>query len=430
MGDFIVKNGLTDGSGPNRLFLTLLLCTLASPVLPGVCLVIIAGWGFWRYRRELFDADLVSLSLLGLAIVALFATLTEQTLWGFVSILFFLVYFAVYQWMKKSVTAAQFQHGITLMSVAGVGIVAVMIIDRLGGFDSLPSSLAYFFGLESWKPTDSIRSTGTSGNANLAAGLLVCLALVSFYKIVAAGISLWQRLFWLSLFLAYNVGFYLTGTRMAWIALGCGIAVQLWCLFAPWLGQRLKPLYFSNVFLFMAVTALLLFNKDWLPRAASFHTDLFLRMQIWERSLQIFHDHWLFGVLPLHYGEVFLQRFGEYEFHAHNLWIGVAVDYGIIGFGLFVLLLVSSLIRGVQWIRLADGSPDKELAIVLMSVIVAFLGQGLADYTILVPQTGWLFLMSLGFMHIRWMQLTLHEPQRMVQKHVTPSSRTAFFVPK
>lgn len=428
MGDFIVRN-ITNGSR-NRLFLTLLLCTLVSPVLPGIWLAIIAGWSFWRYRRELFDVDLVSLAFLGFAIVALLATLTEQTLWGFVSILFFLIYFAVYQWMKKSVSVEQFQQGLTMMSVAGVGIVVVMVIDRLGGFDFLPPSLAYFFGLESWKPTTSIRSTGTSGNANLAAGLLVCLALISFYKIVANGILLRQRLFWVSVFLAYNIGFYLTGTRMAWIALACGIAVQLWLLLAPSFEQRIKVFYFSNVFLFVAAIVLLLFGKDWLPRAASFHTDLFLRMQIWERSLQIFHDHWLFGVLPLHYGEVFLQRFGEYEFHAHNLLIGIAVDYGIIGFLLFMLLLASSLLRGVLWIRWADSSSEKELAIVLMSITVAFLGQGLADYTILVPQTGWLFLMSLGFMHIRWMQLAQHHPQRTMQKHVAPSSRSAFFTPK
>src|SRR5690606_37424919 len=161
-------------------------------------------------------------------------------------------------------------------------------------FDFLPSSLAYFFGLESWKPTESIRSTGTSGNANLAAGLLVCLALVCFYKIVAAGRSLKQRLFWAGIFAVYALGFDLTGTRMAWIALGAGMAVQLWFLYGSFFKHWLKSFHFSHVLLLIALPGLLLLlGKEWLPREASFDTDLFLRLQIWERSLDIFYDNWL-----------------------------------------------------------------------------------------------------------------------------------------
>lgn len=411
-----------EGIGQNPLFLALLLCTVLSPVMPGVCLAFLAFYAWKKFRWELFEADLVSLALLGLASVALIATLIQQTWLGFVSILFLLIYFAVYGWMKKSVNVTQFQSGLSMMSVVGVGIVAVMVIDRLGGFEFLPTSLAYFFGLESWKPTDSIRSTGTSGNANLAAGLLVCLALVCFYKVIAVTSALKQRLFWAGLFALYMLGFGLTGSRMAWIALSFGIAVQLWFVFAPRIGRHLRQLHFSHVFVFFAVSGLLLLmNKEWLPREATFNTDLFLRLQIWERSLDIFHHNWLFGVLPLHYGEVFLQQFGQYEFHAHNLFIGIAVDYGIIGFILFNMLLVSSLIRGIQWIRWADSSREQELAIVLMSLIFAFIGQGLADYTILVPQTGWLFLMSLGFIHIRWMQLAPVKQLKAVRRKMPHS---------
>ena len=413
-----------EGVWQNPLFAALLVCTVLSPVLPGVWLGFIALWAWGKYRWQLLEGDLVTVTLLGLASVALVATLVHQTPWGFVAILFLTVYVVVYSWMKKSLTVAHFRTGLTLTAVTGTGIVAVMLIDRLGGFDFLPSSLAYFFGLELWKPTESIRSTGTSGNANLAAGLLVCLALVCFYKIVAAGRSLKQRLFWAGIFAVYALGFDLTGTRMAWIALGAGMAVQLWFLYGSFFKHWLKSFHFSHVLLLIALPGLLLLlGKEWLPREASFDTDLFLRLQIWERSLDIFYDNWLFGVLPLHFGEVFMEYFGQYEYHAHNLWIGIAVDFGLIGFTLFTLLLVTGLIRGVQWIHWANSRREKELAIVLMSLVMAFLGQGLADYTILVPQTGWLFLLSLGFIHIRWMQLAPLKQPKIEKRKLSHSPR-------
>lgn len=427
-----IKNEFSKGSLQNPLLLALLICTIMSPVMPGLWLCVIAAVAWWKYRWDFNDYDLVSVTFLGFAGIALMATLVQGSPWGFVSILFFLLYYVLYNWMKKHVNVAQFHSGLSLMGVAGVGIVAVMVINRLGGFDFLPSWAAYFFGLESWKPTESIRSTGTSGNANLAAGLLVCLALICSYKIVAGGTPLKKRLFWAGLFALYMVGFDLTGTRMAWIALSFGVAVQLWFLFGERIRRQVRQLHFSQVLVFLAAGGLLLLvNKDWLPREGSFNTDMFLRLQIWERSLDIFQDNWLFGVLPLHFGEVFKEYFGMYEFHAHNLFIGVAVDYGIIGFTLFTLLLVSALIRGVQWIRWADSRREKELSILLMSFIFAYLGQGMADYTILVPQTGWLFLMSLGFIHIRWLQLATAKQMRTVKRKVAHSPRTVnFLIPK
>lgn len=414
----------------NPWLLTLLICTLLSPVLPGMCLAAIAAAACWKYRWELFEADLVTATLLGLAGVSLIATLIHETPWGFVSILFFLLYLVVYSWMKKRVSVAQLYNGLIVMSAAGTGIVAVMLIHRWGGFEFLPSALAYFFGLESWKPTVSLRSTGTSGNANLAAGLLVCLALIAFHKAVAAGVSLGRRLFWAGAFVAYIVGFHLTGTRMAWIALSLGLAVVLWFTYGERMRVAVRGLHFSNVWVFVIAAVTVLFaNPNWLPRGASFNTDLFLRLQIWERSLLLFQDNWLFGVLPLHFGEVFREYFGQYEFHAHNLLIGVAVDYGIIGFALFALLLVSTLIRGFQWIHRAAGR-ERELAIVLMALFFAFIGQGIADYTILVPQTGWVFFMSLSFIHIRWSQLAAAGERKPLKQNVPPAPHTVHSLPK
>lgn len=341
------------------------------------------------------------------------------------------MYFWVYNWLKKSVNHEQFYNGLTVMGVAGAGIVLVMLINRAGGFDFLPASVQYFFGLESWKPTDSLRSTGTSGNANLAAGLLVCLALISFYKIIAPGRLVWRRALWAGLFALYMVGFELTGTRMAWIALSFGVAVQLWFLYGGRVREHVRQFHFSNIFIFFAAAAvLLLANKEWLPRQASFNTDLSLRLQIWERALHLFQHDWMFGVLPLHFGEVFKAHYGQYEFHAHNLWIGFAVDFGILGFTLLMLLLVSSLRRGIQWVRWAETKREQGLAILLLSFIFAYFGQGLADYTVLVPQTGWLFLMSLGYIHIRWLQLApLKQPQDEHRK-LTQSTRKVNPLPK
>ena len=216
---------------------------------------------------------------------------------------------------------------------------------RLRVFAFVPRLLLWLGVVEA---DESIRSTGTSGNANLAAGLLVCLALVCFYKIVAAGRSLKQRLFWAGIFAVYALGFDLTGTRMAWIALGAGMAVQLWFfLYGSFFKHWLKSFHFSHVLLLIALPGLLLLlGKEWLPREASFDTACFCGCKYGSGRWTSFYDNWLFGVLPLHFGEVFMEYFGQYEYHAHNLWIGIAVDFGLIGFTLFTLLLVTGLIRG------------------------------------------------------------------------------------
>lgn len=409
---------------------SLLLCTLVSPVLPGLALTVIAVYAGWTYRKELFERDYVAWTFLAFAGVAALGALVQQTAWGFVSIVFFLLYFTVYVWLKREVSVSQFQTGLSFMSLAGVGIVFVMVVNRWGGFDFLPSTALYFFGLESWKPTDSLRSTGTSGNANLAASLLVSLALITFYKLVRPSASFKDRLIWAVAFSAYLYGFILTGTRMAWIALAFGVAVQLQVLYAEWAKRRLKQLAFSHLFTIFALAGLLLGVKgEWLPRANALHTDLALRLEIWERALHIFHDNWLFGVLPLHFGEVFLREYGTYEYHAHNLFIGIAVDFGIVGFALFVLLLAVSVIRGIQWLHWSRDTRDRELATVLLSIVFGYLGHGLADYTILVPQTGWLFLMALGYIHIRWLQLApLHV--RPPDRKLAQSARTVHSIPK
>mgnify|MGYP001159186923 CR=1 FL=1 len=427
-----LNNGVAEGTLHNPMFLVLVMCTIISPVMPGVALAVIAAVTWWKRRGELHEFDLVSVILLALTAVAVVATFIQQTPWGFVSIFAFVMYFWVYNWFKKSVSHAQFYNGLSVMGVTGAAIVLIMLVNRAGGFDFLPATLQYFFGLESWKPTDSLRSTGTSGNANLAAGLLVCLALISFYKIIVPGrLFLRRRALWAGLFALYMVGFELTGTRMAWIALSFGVAVQLWFLHGRRVREHVRQFHFSNLFIFFAAAALLLLvNKEWLPRQASFNTDLSLRLQIWERALHLFQHDWMFGVLPLHFGEVFKAHYGQYEFHAHNLWIGFAVDFGILGFALFMLLLITSLRRGIQWIRWAETECDRGLAIMLLSIVFAFFGQGLADYTVLVPQTGWLFLMSLGYIHIRWLQLApLKQPQNEQHKF-THSTRKVNPLPK
>ncbi|WP_054951227.1 O-antigen ligase family protein [Numidum massiliense] len=427
----INKQYVVEDGPQNRLLLALLLCTVMSPILPGICLAAIAGLALWKYRWSLCDRDLVSIALLGLAGVAVIATIVQQTMWGFVSILAFLIYFAVYGWMKREVTVRDFDRGLTFASVAGVGIIVVMLIEQWGGFAFMPDAVGYFFGLDSWKPTESLRSTGTSGNANLAASLLVALALVAFYKLLSPGQTVQAKILWTGVAGSYLVGIALTETRMAWIALSFGLAVQFVFVYGERVRREMKRLHVSHYVVgLIACGIFLAANADLLPRHDSLGSDMLLRFEIWERALRIFNDNWLVGVLPLHFGEVFLHEFGVYEFHAHNMFIGIAVDFGIVGFCLFMLLFVSAVVRGIQWFAMADNARDKGLAIVLLSIVASYVGQGFADYTILVPQTGWLFITSLAFMHIRWLQLAPHKQAKAAKRKMAHVAQAFHLIPK
>ena len=104
---------------------------------------------------------------------------------------------------------------------------------------------------------------------------------------------------------------------------------------------------------------------------------------------------------------MFEQYTGEYLYHAHNILLGVAAEYGIFGLIIFTALIFITLVRARRWRKMAVEKKEKRLAGMLSSLLVAMMGHGMYDYPIISPQVGILFMLSIIFIHAQYEQKCL-----------------------
>jgi O-antigen ligase len=85
---------------------------------------------------------------------------------------------------------------------------------------------------------------------------------------------------------------------------------------------------------------------------------------------------------------------GQQIHHAHNILLGVATEFGVVGLSLFLLMMGITVYRARKWRKMAIRLEEKRLAGMMLSLIFAFIGHGMYDYTIIAPQVGSLFILS------------------------------------
>ena len=133
---------------------------------------------------------------------------------------------------------------------------------------------------------------------------------------------------------------------------------------------------------------LLIIYPDLLPRCDSISSYFDFRTGIWECALRSFADSPLFGKGYYSYSFIWVDYFKEQYYpalHAHNLYIELLINFGIIG----TLPLVGYCIsKSVSCIKNSIQSKDRLYLALIISVICALLVHGLVDTTILWPQTG------------------------------------------
>ena len=108
------------------------------------------------------------------------------------------------------------------------------------------------------------------------------------------------------------------------------------------------------------------------------------RITMWGNSIPMFKDHFLIGVgmgnWTKHYGayqnwykpdESLL--YGEYHANAHNDYVEILCEFGIIGFALFLWLIVA-LFRAMGCLL---ASRDKECYLLIVAVVLAVMGIGM-----------------------------------------------------
>lgn len=307
---------------------------------------------------------------------------------GLIPMAVFLVYYLLTVWIKQGLDWSwrEIQRLYLLFWVSGLYIAVVVLLQGLGWISQEPSWWGRLLGYSAIYQNDLTRSVGTSTNSNLAATLLICLALISIYALSVLK-KCWQKVAATAAFFLFCTAIWLTGSRGAWVGLTVGLLVQVWMT-----GNRRRTVL---LFAFLVLLGVLIYtNQTLIPREETLFATINVRIFVWQNAFRIFQDHWLFGVLPLHFGQVFTELTGKQVFHAHNILLGVATEFGVAGLTLFLLMLVMTVHRARKWRKTAVRVEEKRLSGMMLSLIFAFLGHGMYDYTIIAPQVGSLFFLS------------------------------------
>ncbi len=202
--------------------------------------------------------------------------------------------------------------------------------------------------------------------------------------------------------LVFTLGVYMlykTKSRGAWLA-----GVGGWIVF----GALLRNKWVFIILLLMAVSAPVI-----LPRYSIIHEDiekkeqsLRERYQLWRRAVQVIEKRPLFGCGI----NTYVQNYPKYDekkhwrvpgYYAHNGYLQLAAETGLISLVLFLWILLMALKSGYKKYRTA---PDNEKIFIaaLLSAFAALLIQAISDTTLHNVQSGviiWFYiglLMALG----------------------------------
>lgn len=173
--------------------------------------------------------------------------------------------------------------------------------------------------------------------------------------------------------------FVLTGSRGAWLGVFWGLLFGLVVYF--FLEKKTRYVYLLSVLIgIIGLSALIVLTRvnhssiEMLAR----HQTITWRLHIWKDSLEMIKDRPLFG----HGINTFMMLFEKYRIgqgtsptYAHNCYIQLAVETGILGLGAFIWMVARFFTKMIKTVRqYFENDPD--LAVVsigLLSGILAFL---------------------------------------------------------
>ncbi len=240
---------------------------------------------------------------------------------------------------------------------------------------------------------------GVSDHPNILGMTLVLI--IPFYIVAAyRAPSFWERCVWAAALLAAAWAIFLTLSRGAWIGGLAGAAVtiaamvlttQAWPREALRRTDILRRLRQRRSLLLLAgtlaaavvvVLAAVLLATRWEARPQwLFRESLSPRQDVFEAGVDMFRDHPLLGAGPGTFGLLYPQYSGEYPvhaIHAHNGYLQVAVDAGLVG--LAALAVLAGVVAWLLWRSYRSGSTTQRLLVIACGgALAGFAVHNLAD---------------------------------------------------
>jgi O-antigen ligase len=239
-------------------------------------------------------------------------------------------------------------------------------------------------------------------------GMIALLGLIVFGSLLAAGsIRRAQGIGWLVV-----AGAVMLLTRSATVIL-VAVVVLVALGFALWARKvgpdRRRGVYWAAAGALVASAALLLVFWNALLAVFGKSDDLTGRLDIWNAVIGLALERPWFGWGWIGYWQPWVEPFdglavrnGVEYLQAHNAWLDVWMQLGIVGLVAFASIAVGALWR--SWFLAVDRPrddaglplPHSAAALVPLLLLVALLGQSLAESRILI-EGGWLLLIAIAW---------------------------------
>lgn len=247
---------------------------------------------------------------------------------------------------------------------------------------------------------------GIVGNSNL-------LAMIALLALIVFGVRLADRAARRGSAIAWIVVAALTLalTRSSTVIVATAFTAVVLC-FALWTRragpERRRPVYLSAAALVAVGAASLALFASRLPALLGKSDDLTGRLDIWDRVIGLAQQRPVFGWGWVSYWAPWTEPFsdlakrnGVVYLQAHNAWLDVWMQLGIVGLALVVLLAVSTLWR--SWFRavdrprtsVRDDQAHTALTLLPLLLFAALLAQSFAESRMLI-EGGWALLVVLA----------------------------------
>jgi O-antigen ligase len=226
----------------------------------------------------------------------------------------------------------------------------------------------------------SLRANGLAGGDNSAARYLV-VALIFLFSLLTSSAGKLQRLAVLAAIGIVTLGVLVTGSRTGLLLLVAAggmlilrdfnAARRLETTFALLLALAIVWFFASNIVSILSTI---------LPAIQGGTDTVGIRYRLWQAGLRMWQDHPIHGVGIGQY-PTYLAAYGQdllaeryLGLGAHNMYIQVLAETGLVGLGLFLAMVGSSLLSLWHGVRSASSERKRLLSTWLIVLVVMLLG--------------------------------------------------------
>jgi hypothetical protein len=176
---------------------------------------------------------------------------------------------------------------------------------------------------------------------------------------------------------------FLTGSKA-----GYGILIIIFTLFI----LRWNRLYAMILLFMLAINFQLILEL--MPRKEKLLASADIRKVIWERSINLWQEHSLFGITPIGFYREYLNVYQDNIPHAHNIIVSMFTEYGSLG-GVALLIVISIHVYKMCSLYLSKLTNKVHLDTYLLALPILLL-TGIFDYVLYSPQVALIAIILLA----------------------------------